>query len=118
MKLPPLAAPDAEDAVLLSEVISFYHQALAGSADAVAFLHRRKIADPEAADSFRLGFADRTLGYRLPRCRTAAGDEVRSRLKRLGILRESGHEHFRGSLVIPVLDAGDGRGGLRPEGPH
>ncbi len=107
VKLPPLAAPDAEDAVLLAEVISFYHQALAGSADAVAFLHRRKIADPEAADAFRLGFADRTLGYRLPRCRTAAGEEVRSRLKRLGILRESGHEHFRGSLVIPVID---GRG--------
>ena len=105
VKLPPLAAPDAEDAVLLSEVISFYHQALAGSADAVAFLHRRKIASPEAAEFFRLGFADRTLGYRLPRSKTAAGDEVRSRLRRLGILRESGHEHFRGSLVIPVLDA-------------
>ena len=102
--LPALAAPGAEDAALLAEVTGFYHDALAGSADAAAFLHRRKIADREAAESFRLGFADRTLGYRLPRSKTAAGDEVRSRLKRLGILRESGHEHFRGSLVIPVVD--------------
>jgi len=105
VKLPPLAAPDAGDAVLLAEVTGFYHDALAGSADAVAFLHRRKIAGPEAAEFFRLGFSNRTLGYRLPRSKTTAGDEVRSRLRRLGILRESGHEHFRGSLVIPVLDA-------------
>jgi DNA primase len=103
VKLPPLP-PAAEDAALLAVVTGFYHDALAGSADAAAFLHRRKIADPEAAEFFRLGFADRTLGYRLPRSRTLAGDEVRSRLRRLGILRESGHEHFRGSLVIPVID--------------
>ncbi len=102
--LPPIAAPDAEDAALLAEVTGFYHDALAGSADAAAFLHRRAIADPEAAEFFRLGFADRTLGYRLPGSKTAAGDEVRSRLKRLGILRSSGHEHFWGSLVIPVID--------------
>ena len=30
---------------------------------------------------------------------------MRGRLQRLGILRKSGHEHFNGSLVIPVFDA-------------
>jgi DNA primase len=103
---PPLAASDAEDAVLLAEVTGFYHDALAGSADAAAFLHRRKIADPEAAQLFRLGFCDRTLGCALPGSKTIAGAQVRSRLRQLGILRSSGHEHFWGSLVIPVLDAG------------
>ncbi len=34
-----------------------------------------------------------------------AGGEVRGRLQRLGVLRESGHEHPRGSLVIPILGA-------------
>jgi len=29
---------------------------------------------------------------------------MRGRLQRLGILRESGHEHFTGSVVIPVID--------------
>ena len=29
---------------------------------------------------------------------------MRSRLQKLGLLRESGHEHFNGSLVVPVLD--------------
>jgi DNA primase len=50
---------------------------------------------------FQLGFANRTLTYRLPaRGRT----QLRERLERLGILRESGHEHFNGGVVIPVVD--------------
>ena len=31
--------------------------------------------------------------------------ELRTRLERLGLYRASGHEHFTGSLVIPVFDA-------------
>lgn len=52
-----------------------------------------------------MGFANRTLGLRLPAINRKAGAEVRTRLQRLGVLRESGHEHFNGSLVIPVMDA-------------
>src|SRR5690606_15123242 len=55
---------------------------------------------------FRLGFANRTLGLRLPEKNRKAGAEIRTRLQRLGVLRESGHEHFNGSLVVPVFDAG------------
>ena len=29
---------------------------------------------------------------------------MRGRLQRIGVLRESGHEHFNGSLVIPISD--------------
>ena len=29
---------------------------------------------------------------------------MRGRLQKIGILRESGHEHFTGSVVIPVFD--------------
>jgi DNA primase len=53
---------------------------------------------------FQLGFANRTLGLRLPEKNRVAGAAMRTRLQRLGILRDSGHEHFNGSLVIPVLD--------------
>ena len=69
----------------------------------MAFLERRKISD-EAAGVFRLGFADRTLGYRLPDTTRKAGAEVRGRLQTLGIIRPSGHELFRGSLTVPVFD--------------
>lgn len=33
-----------------------------------------------------------------------AGAEMRTRLEKLGIIRESGHEHFNGSVVFPVFD--------------
>jgi len=43
------------------------------------------------------------LGCGCRRRRRKAGHEIRSRLQKLGLLRESGHEHFNGSLVIPVI---------------
>jgi hypothetical protein len=55
---------------------------------------------------FRLGFANRTLGYRLPEKNRKAGAEIRGRLQELGVIRDSGHEHFNGSVVIPVFDLG------------
>lgn len=63
---------------------------------------------PELIELFRLGFTNRTLGYRLPKKAVKAGSVMRGRLAKLGILRASGHEHFNGSLVIPVVD-GSGR---------
>lgn len=50
----------------------------------------------------RLGYANRTLGLRLPNNQRLAGEKIRGQLERIGILRASGHEHFTGSLVIPV----------------
>jgi DNA primase len=103
-RLPSPLDQSAEERVLLGQVVGFYADALATSTDAVAFLDRRKITT-EAAGVFRLGFADRTLGYRLPDTTRKAGAEVRGRLQTLGVLRPSGHELFRGSLVVPVFDA-------------
>jgi DNA primase len=103
-KLEPIAAPDAEDQALLARVVGHYAATLAGAADAQEFLRRRKVAHPEAIEAFKLGFADRTLGYRLPTAQTKDGAALRSRLRALGVLRSSGHEHFRGCLTIPVLD--------------
>jgi hypothetical protein len=33
-----------------------------------------------------------------------AGAAIRGTLQKLGVIRESGHEHFTGSVVIPVFD--------------
>ncbi len=77
---------------------------LATHDEAKSFLARRKIDHPEAGETFRLGFGDRTLGYRLPNSQLREGKRIRSRLQALGVLRSTGHEHFRGSLVIPVID--------------
>src|SRR6266571_7737698 len=61
----------------------------------------------EAVSQFKIGFANRTLGYRLPEKNRAAGEKMRGSLSRLGILRESGHEHFNGSLVVPIFGVDD-----------
>jgi DNA primase catalytic core len=104
-KLPPPVTADADNAALLAQVIDYYHDTLKQSPEALAYLEQRGIGSMEAIDRFRLGFANRTLGLRLPEKTRKAGAEVRTRLQRLGVLRESGHEHFNGSLVIPVCDA-------------
>jgi DNA primase len=103
-KLEPIAAPDAEDQALLGRVVAHYVAALAGAGETQEYLHRRKLAHPEAIEAFKLGFADRSLGYRLPNAQTKDGAALRTRLRALGVLRSSGHEHFRGCLTIPVLD--------------
>jgi len=102
--LPPPVALDADEQTLLGQVIDYYHQTLQQAPEALAYLQSRGIADPEAIARFRLGYANRTLGLRLPERSRLAGNELRTRLQRIGIYRDSGHEHLTGSLVIPVFD--------------
>lgn len=109
-KLPTLVAPDADERELLDRVVGYYAETLANHDEARAFFARRRIDHPEAVEGFRLSFGDRTLGYRIPGNQTAEGKQIRSRLQTLGILRTTGHEHFRGSLVVPVIDAEGGVG--------
>ncbi|MFP5228959.1 MAG: CHC2 zinc finger domain-containing protein [Acidobacteriota bacterium] len=104
-KLPPPVKAEAADRELLLEIVSYYNDTLKQSPEAQKYLESRGLKSSEMIDRFRLGFANRTLGYRLPAKNRAAGAEMRGRLQRLGILRQSGHEHFNGSVVIPVFDA-------------
>ena len=103
-KLPAPVTPDADDQQLLDQVIEYYHATLKQSPEALAYLEKRGIANAEAIDRFTLGYANRTLGLRLPEKNRKAGAEIRERLQRLGLIRDSGHEHFNGSLVIPILN--------------
>ncbi|HSL84878.1 MAG TPA: DNA primase, partial [Thermoanaerobaculia bacterium] len=104
-KLPPPVDLDAEDAELLAQVVGYYHDTLRETPEALSYLESRGLRDEELISRFRLGFANRSLGLRLPAKNRKAGAEVRGRLERLGVYRKSGHEHFNGCLVIPVLDA-------------
>ncbi|HYD82167.1 MAG TPA: DNA primase [Paucimonas sp.] len=104
-KLDAPVALDADDQVLLNQTIDYYHATLKQSPEALAYLQARGLDHPELIDTFRLGFANRTLGLRLPAKTRVAGAEIRARLQRIGIYRDSGHEHFNGSLIVPVIDA-------------
>ena len=86
------------DQELLQQVISYYHQKLKSSPLALAYLEKRGIS--KAIDAFQLGFSDRTLAIKMAN----RVPKKREELQRLGILRKSGHEHFSGSIVIPVID--------------
>ena len=103
-KLPSPVALDADEQQTLRDVVSFYHETLKESPEALRYLESRGLTHPEMMERFQLGFANRKLGLTLPDKNRKEGAELRGRLQRLGILRESGHEHFNGSLIIPVLD--------------
>lgn len=99
----PLAANESDQA-LLQRVISFYHETLKQSPEAIDYLEKRGLNDPALIDQFKLGYANRSLGYRLPQKNRKEGAEIRGQLQQIGIIRDSGHEHFNGSLVIPVIN--------------
>jgi DNA primase catalytic core len=96
--------PSVDDTRVLQDVTDYYHATLKQSPEALKYLQHRGLEHPEMIEHFRLGFSNRTLCYRLPESNRKEGAEIRGRLQRLGILRESGHEHFTGSVVIPVID--------------
>ncbi|MGE3854087.1 MAG: CHC2 zinc finger domain-containing protein [Planctomycetota bacterium] len=100
---PAATLAPSDDAALLGRVIDYYHATLKASPEARVYLDARGIYSAEAIERFKLGYANRTLGYQLPEKQIKAGAEIRGALQRLGILRESGHEHFNGSLVVPVI---------------
>jgi len=101
--LPPPVRFDVDDQVLLAQAIDYYHERLKQTPEALAYLDKRGLNDPALLERFKLGFADRSLGLRLPEKNRKAGAEIRSRLQKVGLWRASGHEHFNGSIVIPVI---------------
>ncbi len=95
---------DLSDGELLGAVVGFYCETLKANTDAQGYLASRRCGTAEAIEVFSLGFGDRSLGYRIPAANRAEGKQIRGRLRDLGVLRDSGHERFRGSLVVPVRD--------------
>jgi len=103
-KLPAPFAPSEDDRAVLAQVIGYYHETLKQSPEALAYLEKRGLKNSAIIDQFKLGYANRTLGYRLPERNRKEGEARRAQLQRLGLMRDSGHEHFAGSLVIPIFD--------------
>lgn len=103
-KLEAPVSLEADDQALLNQVIDYYHATLKHSPEVLAYLEKRGPVHPEVIDRFRRGYANRTLGLRLPEKTRKAGAALRGRPEKLELYRASGHEHFNSSLVIPVLD--------------
>jgi len=50
---------NADDQKALQQVISYYHQTLKQSPEALAYLDKRGLNDPELINHFKLGYANR-----------------------------------------------------------
>lgn len=103
-QLPAPVSLGADDQALLNQVIEFYHRTLQETQDAQLYLEHRGLQSSELVEHFKIGYSNRTLGYRLPLSDRKDGAAIRGRLEKLGIYRRTGHEHFSGSLVIPIFD--------------
>jgi DNA primase len=103
----PLSS-EADDAELFEQVLTYYQERLHKNPAALDYLESRGLNHPEALARFRIGFADRSLGLRMPDSARKEGKELREHLQKLGIYRKSGHEHFTGCVVVPVFDAEGG----------
>jgi DNA primase len=102
-KLAPPVSFDADDQKLFEQVLGYYRERLKENPAALDYLKTRGIT-AEAVEAFGIGFADRTLGLRLPHKNRAEGEAIRTRLQKIGLYRESGHEHFNGCVVFPIRD--------------
>jgi DNA primase catalytic core len=101
-RLAQLATKEADDDALMLRVVDYYRRTLLESPEAQEYLARRGLRHPEMVAHFKLGFANRTLCYRMAD-KDRHGGALRLRLQKLGIFRESGHEHFNGSVVVPIF---------------
>lgn len=101
--------PAFDDQKFLAQVVDYYHRTLTSSSEALSYLQGRGVSSSQAVEQFRIGYADRTLGNKLPYKQLKPGRIIRSRLEQLGLYRSSGHEHFAGCVVFPIF-AADGTG--------
>jgi hypothetical protein len=102
--------PAASAAAVLAAVVGYYRETLQKSEVAQDYLRRRGLSG-DLADQFKLGFSDRSFGLKLPAKNRKLGAALRERLSSLGVIRDTGHEAMRGSLVVPIFNAaGDATG--------
>jgi len=108
-RLPNPLSVDAEGEALLGQVADFYHRTLsenplATAQPALDYLTARKLNHAEAMRQFRIGYADRSLGLRVPDRARREGAMLRLRLGKLGVIKDSGHELLFGAVVVPLTD--------------
>ena len=106
-RLPCPVEDTAEDGRLLQQVADYYAKRLAAPENQAArdYLASRGLEGPELWQRFGIGFADRTLGLRIPEKNRKQGAALRDRLQELGVYRKTGREHLVGCITVPIRNA-------------
>lgn len=105
--LPSIMSGTEEDAELLRKIADYYHERLIQSEEARTALEAHRL-DARAIEEFRLGYADKTLGMRIPSSAYPAGKKMRDRLVALGALSGTKRRDRDKRFVVPLFDE-DGR---------
>jgi len=96
---------DFSDPELLADVLDYYRTTFQRESVPQEYMKSRGLDDAEMLEHFKIGFSNRTLGFRLPAAsRQYRSHDLRARLKKLGVLRPSGVEIMAGSVVVPIFD--------------
>lgn len=104
-KLPSPVDFDADEQQLFHQVIDYYNRTLKETVEGLEYLEWRGLKNSAMIDHFKIGYSNRTLGLRLPEKNRQAGATIRQKFMNMGIIRgNTGHEHFRGSVVFPIYD--------------
>ncbi len=105
-RLPCPIETTAGDSKLLDQVAAYYASRLQAPENQAArdYLAARGLDDPALWQRYKIGFADRTLGLRIPAKNRKQGAEIRARLAALGVFRDNGREHLNGCITIPVTN--------------
>jgi DNA primase catalytic core len=105
-RLPCPIETTAGDGKLLDQVADYYASRLQAPENQAArdYLAARGLDDPALWQRYKIGFADRTLGLRIPAKNRKQGAEIRARLAAMGVFRDNGREHLNGCITIPVTN--------------
>jgi DNA primase catalytic core len=97
-------AANMTTAEVLNYVNAWYHKNIKDSKEAKRYLKTRGLNNDKLIKTFQIGYCCRSLGYQLPVKNSGEYQAVYQQLKKIGILRESGHESFAGSITIPIFN--------------
>jgi len=97
-----LSVSDFQEHVV-EQLVSFYHTRLCNNLSVLKRLNAIGIS-LNRVKQLKLGLCDRALHQHIASSRTFEGGAIRGVLEVHGLLRPSGHEEFRGCIVVPLYD--------------
>ena len=92
------------DELHIQQAFDYYCNRFQKSEAAKEFVENCCAIDDALRDSTVIGFCDRTMGRNIPRAKTAEGAAIRGSLQRVGLIKATGHELFRGCVVFPTYN--------------
>lgn len=92
------------DDLHIQQAFEYYQQRYQLNSEAQKFVASSCRIDDEFKSDLHIGFCDRKMGKKIAKKRNSEGGAIRGSLQRAGLISTTGHELFRGCIVIPSVD--------------